>query len=191
MNFTSRTIRRISGFTMIEMIIVMTIVAILLGIGVPSYKYVTTANRMSSDINGLLGDLQFARSEAIREGQAVTVCATADGATCTGAGTAWSGGWIVFVDGPVIGTIDGTDTTLRIQKQLPSQDSLQGNHTINTITFNREGFVSGQPLGGTLTLHDSAATPNAQYTRCLSFTLIGAMSTQTSGHLTAEGNSCT
>src|SRR5215472_3186299 len=83
------------GFTLTELMVAVSIVAILLGIGVPSYRYITNSYRVSSEVNGLLGDLMYARSEAIKEGQDVTLCASADGATCSGS-TAWNAGWIVF-----------------------------------------------------------------------------------------------
>ena len=59
--------RKLAGVTLVELLTVMSIVAVLLGIAIPSYRYVTTSNRMSGEVNGLLGDLQFARVEAIRE----------------------------------------------------------------------------------------------------------------------------
>src|ERR1700674_3308449 len=91
--------RRDAGFTLIEILITITIVAILLAIAAPSFRYVTTANRASSEINGLLGDMQLARAEAIREGQTVTICATVDQATCVGPGVVlWRTGWLVFSD---------------------------------------------------------------------------------------------
>jgi len=55
------------GLSMIELISVVSIVGILLVIGVPSYRYVITSNRVSAEVNGLLMDMQFARSEAIKE----------------------------------------------------------------------------------------------------------------------------
>src|SRR5579864_2306832 len=111
------------GFTMVELVVVICIVGMLIGIGAPSYKYFTTANRISSEINGLLGDLQFARAEAIKEGQTVTVCASSDGATCSGVAT-WTTGWIAFSDSGTIGTFDAaTDVLLRVQKGLTGGDS--------------------------------------------------------------------
>jgi type IV fimbrial biogenesis protein FimT len=181
---TPRRLRR-SGFTFLELLITMTIVSILLAIGVPSFQYVTSANRASGEINGLLGDLQFARGEAIKEGQTVTVCASTDGLTCSGAPTAWNTGWIVFSDAPPIGTIEGTDSILKVQRAFSGTDTLSADHAISAVTFSREGFTKG--LGNsavTVTLHTTPV--NAQYTRCLSMTIIGALSTQINGKPTAE-----
>jgi type IV fimbrial biogenesis protein FimT len=167
------------GLTMVEMVVVMSIVGILLAIGVPSYRYVTTANRMSGEINGLLGDMQFARAEAVKEGSNVSVCATTDGATCSGTAT-WTGGWLVFTDTGAPGTVDGTDQILRIQKPMSSGDTLVADTAnFGAITFNREGFAQLLPGPVYLKLHNSTAT--AQYTRCLAITVIGAFSTQRYG----------
>ena len=57
-----------SGFTLVELLITITIATILMSIGIPSYKYVTTSNRVSGEINALLADMQFARYEAVKEG---------------------------------------------------------------------------------------------------------------------------
>ena len=59
---------RAAGFTMVEMLMTMAIATILLTIAVPSFRYVTNSNRIAGELNGLLGDLQFARAEAIKEG---------------------------------------------------------------------------------------------------------------------------
>ena len=168
------------GFTLTELVVAMGIVAILLAIGAPSYRYVTTTNRVSSEINGLLGDLQFARAEAIREGQTVSVCAAnTSGSQCSGT-ESWTNGWIVFSDSPTLGTIDGNDTVLRLQKPLASGDSLTVNTAnINAVTFTREGFALSLPGSITLKLQDSTATP--AYTRCLALTVVGAMTTQLHG----------
>src|ERR1700731_3573705 len=95
-----KSIRSAAGYTMFELVMVMSIVAILATIAIPSFQYVTASNRISSEINGLLADMRFARVEAIKEGLPVTVCASADGKTCIGNTNAgvWTSGWIVFSD---------------------------------------------------------------------------------------------
>src|SRR5215475_11557742 len=90
--------KRQNGFTMTELLVTMAIVAILLGIAVPSYRYITNSYRLSGEINSLLGDMQFARAEAIKEGRSVVVCASAAPYTSCSNSTTWNAGWIVFSD---------------------------------------------------------------------------------------------
>jgi type IV fimbrial biogenesis protein FimT len=180
--------QRGSGFTLIELMMTLTIAAILLAIGVPSFQYVTRANRAASEINALLGDMQFARGEAIKEGQTVTICAAnAAGTQCAGT-TAWNSGWIVFSDTGVIGTVDGTDAILKVQKTFSSTDNLTADNGISAVTFSREGFTASLP--GPVTFKLTTTPVNAAYTRCLSATIVGALSTQIGGKLTAEGAAC-
>ena len=166
------------GFTLTELLAVVTIVAILLSIGVPSYRYIGNSYRMSSEVNGLLGDLMFARSEAIKEGQFVTTCASADGATCSGS-TAWNTGWIVFSNGP-----NGAQPSvgvLRMQQKFTgaTPDTFTANNGVSAVTYNREGFATtaaGFP-NTTITLHDPTANP--VWSRCLWITPQGMLSTET------------
>lgn len=164
------------GFTMTELIVVVSIVGILMAVGAPSYRYVTTANRISSEVNGLLGDLQFARAEAIKQGQTVTACASVNGTSCAAGATDWRVGWIVFSDTGAIGTVNGTDAVLHMQRGFTSTDTFGSNPAVNAITFNREGFAQGLGAADTLTLHDSTAARG--YTRCLQITIVGSLATQ-------------
>ena len=183
------------GFTLTELLVVTAIVAVLLGIGVPSYRYITNSYRMSSEVNGLLGDLQFARSEAIKEGQMVTACVSRDGATCDVGSTTWQEGWIVFQDLNNDQTVDPGDTVLRVQRAFNGSDTLIPNTGVNSVTYNREGFATN-PAGGlpaTLTLHEQTAS--AAWTRCLYITLTGLAATETPASLAlnvgAPVGSCT
>jgi type IV fimbrial biogenesis protein FimT len=169
-----------AGFTLIELLVVIVIVAIMMGIGVPSFKYVTNSSRLSAEINGLLGDMQLARAEAVKEGKSVTICAaSADQTSCSNAPD-WSNGWIVYADPTAVGVPDPNDI-LRTQKALHAGDTLvDQSGTLSKATFNRAGLLSlsGMPAAGiTLTLHDSLA--NAAYTRCLVIVSQGLVTTQT------------
>jgi type IV fimbrial biogenesis protein FimT len=172
-----------SGMTLIELMITVAIVAILMAIGVPSYKYVTNANRISAEVNGLLGDLQFARAEAIKEGQTVTVCSSTNGTSCNGTATAWNSGWIVFSDVNNDQTVDAGagDTVYRMQRAFNGSDTFKADNSATAITFNREGFasVAGAAPPVTLTLRD--ATSNQKWTRCLAVKTILVLETQKPG----------
>src|SRR5450631_1275370 len=126
-----------AGFTLVELLTVITIVAILIALGMPSYRNVTDSNRISGEVNGLLGDMQYARSEAIKEGQTVTVCSstnpTAPAPTCSGTPT-WQTGWIVFSDVNGDGTVNGGDTILRVQRAFSFGDTFNANNAMNAVT---------------------------------------------------------
>jgi len=169
--------RSMSGFTLTELMMVIGISATLLVIGVPSFKYVTVSNRISTEVNGLLGDMQYARSMAIKQGLPVTVCASTDGANCN-YGTAWQNGWIVFLDSNDDQTRQASEAVLRAQGAFSSTDTfVPDNGAFTAITFNREGYAStNAAVTVTLLLHDS--TSNSAWTRCLAITPVGMLSTE-------------
>jgi type IV fimbrial biogenesis protein FimT len=171
--------KRQTGFSIMELMIVVAIVAILFAIGIPSFRYVTNANRASAEVNGLLGDLMYARAEAVRQGTAVVVCTSADGQSCANVLT-WAGGWIVCVANGA-GTCDNTTAVLRVQRLFTSTDSLNSN--VSAIGFSRVGFATGLPGVATLTLHDK--TNNSTWTRCLSVTVVGQLNV--TNHVSTPG----
>jgi type IV fimbrial biogenesis protein FimT len=171
------------GVTLFETIIAMGIFAILAAIAVPSFQYVTNANRIASEGNGLLGDLQFARAEAIKEGQAVSVCVSSDGQNCLANDYNWQKGWIVFSDLNASGKFVAGDTLLRVQSQFSGGDTFVANNNIGAVTFNREGFAAVANGTTMITLHTAPAV-NA-YTRCLTVGLVGLMAIQS-----YDGNIC-
>jgi type IV fimbrial biogenesis protein FimT len=159
-----------AGVTLIELLTVITIVAILAALGAPSYRYVTDSNRIS------------ARSEAIKEGQTVTVCSSANptavAATCSGSNS-WQSGWIVFSDPNGNATVDANEPILRVQRPFALGDTFASTPGTSAVTFNREGFALGIVNNVTVTLH--AVVPSTGSTRCLQITIVGQLTTQTSG----------
>lgn len=176
--------KRQNGFTITELLVVMAIVAILLGIGVPSYRYITNSYRLSAEVNSLSGDLQYARAEAVKEGQPVIVCTSTSGAACTN--STWNQGWIVFADlnndGQVTTGGANPESVLHVQAAFTGThpDTITPSNAVNWIRFNREGF--GTSAAGlvttTFTLVDGS-TGNAAYTRCLLLQPVGMVVIQT------------
>jgi len=168
-----------AGVTLIELLVVIAVAAILTFIAIPSYKTITTSARITGEINGLLGDMQFARAEAIKEGQSVTICISSNQITCDSSNTAWQSGWIVFQGAPT----SSAPNVLRLQAAFSGSDTLvDSGSSTSAITFGREGIIGGwysgtsaiTPSSNTLiTLHDSTA--NTHYTRCLQISPVGAM----------------
>lgn len=106
--------RRIhTGFTLIELMTALTVLAVLLAMSVPSFREFTRNNRVTAAHNDLLTAFTVARSEALKRATPVTVCASTDGATCADIKN-WAVGWIVFVDDSgVAGELDATDSLLQ------------------------------------------------------------------------------
>ena len=165
------------GVTMAELVIVMLIVAIITAIGVPLYRHVTTDNRMATEVNALLGDLEYARSEAAREGRTITVCiagSVTSPYSCAGTGTdTWQDGWIVFVDVNDNQTIASDQDVLRVQQPFTSGDTFVSDYGVNSVSFNRDGFAYTGEANVTITLTNSS--DDAVFTRCLLLSQSGMM----------------
>lgn len=85
------------GFTLIELIVTVVILAILVTLIVPSFNNASLSSKLSGFANDLVASAQLARSEAIKRNSNVTMCASEDGDTC-GTTAGWELGWIVIVD---------------------------------------------------------------------------------------------
>jgi type IV fimbrial biogenesis protein FimT len=103
------------GFTIMELMITVAVLAILMGIAVPSFSEMIRQNRLATQTNDLLTATNFARSEAVKRGSRVTLC-PANGNDCSG-NSQWSGGWLVITDdGPNVGTLDAAAGEIVLQR---------------------------------------------------------------------------
>jgi type IV fimbrial biogenesis protein FimT len=106
--------------------------------------------------NDFMSALNLARNEAVSRGRTVTMCSSASGTACTGAGTAdWSDGWIVFTDFGVAGTIEPGqgDTIVRVWGKVSTNTTVTSQGGFGFITFDRTGAVTFD--GGTGVLQDT------------------------------------
>lgn len=132
-----------SGFTIVELVIVITIMAILVAIAIPSFQQLMMTNRLASATNDLMGSLNLARSEAIRRGAWVNVGA---------AGANWKGGWRVYVDANRNGAFNaGVDEELRImQPVMPNMANFTvlGSAGVATLVSFRPDGTARDAAGG-------------------------------------------
>lgn len=131
----------VRGFTLLELLVTIAVAAILLGIAVPSYRSMVQQNTMASVANDLVGDLNYARSQAVTRGQPVYLCKSADQSTCTNAGD-WSQGWIVYSPNPDGGAQTPDDSLIRVHAAVNGQITISGDsHTEDSVSFNANGFA--------------------------------------------------
>ena len=87
---------RQQGFTLVELMVVLSIAAILFSIAVPNFNEMVERNRREGVMTDFSATIQTARSEAARSNKSVIMCASTDGAQCNS--TNWANGWILFTD---------------------------------------------------------------------------------------------
>ena len=149
-----------AGFSLIEMLVTVSILIIMATLGTASYQYLITSTRLSGEISGMLNGLKAARSEAIKRGQAVAFCPNAGGASC---GTNWAAGWNVMVNSAAM--------QLKVGDPLTHGDTLTNTGT-GYPQFTAAGYTF---FTGTLTLHDANSTSSLY--RCIVFNA-GSWATQ-------------
>ena len=151
------------GFTLIELMIVVVIVGILLGVGIPSYNSLRNNNCLVTNTNRLVATLQYARSEAAKKNADVSVRAR---------NGSWRFGFEIVTDeepgctgvDDVDGSGDCTDDAIFKIIELGCVDNinatrgLQITHTIldpgapgapgDKFTYRSSGRINNQALGG-------------------------------------------
>jgi type IV fimbrial biogenesis protein FimT len=130
---------RSRGFTLVELITAVAVLAILVALAVPNFNDATLSARLNGFANSLVASAQVARSEAIKRNSTITLCASSDGATCAASG-GWEQGWVVLTDAPAV---------LQVQQPLPPEFKV--NQTGGTANVTFPGTVVGT-TGATLTV---------------------------------------
>ncbi len=133
-----------SGFTLLELLITVVLVSVIMAIGIPSMREFTQNDRLITNINTLIGHLNYARSEAVKRSQQVSVCASNDAATCGGN---WSDGWIVYIDADADNSFTAGEEVIRVQQSLQGGNTLTATGIGTQITYDYRGFVDAASVG--------------------------------------------
>lgn len=169
---------RENGFTLIELLVTLSVAAILLAVAVPNFIAFVQNSRLASQANDLVTMLNYARSEAVKRNQRITVCSRATNTSC--ADTTWDDGLLVFADANGDGDVDGGETVLQIRQDLEGGNSLRSG--LSRVTYQSNGFSSG--FMGSFRLCDARGTASA---RAIVISNQGRVRT---GALAGEGLAC-
>lgn len=125
---------RQGGFTLIELMVTIAVLAVVLAIAVPSFQGITNRNRLTAITNEVVAAVQLTRMEAIRRNERVVMCPTTNGTTCNGAN------WMrIVVREAAVG-----GEAIREFQFAGRGISVQGSSNINTgnqLSFGSTGFA--------------------------------------------------
>ena len=147
--------KKSSGFTLIELMVVIAIASILMKLAAPSFKQLIQSNAISSNVNSFLADMRYARSESVKRGGGVIMCRSdapeAANPVCSGGagpgGNGWVSGWIIFHDVNGDGTrvaasTATTDPVLRVQAAITAIDSIAESGSSTKFIFTATGRLT-------------------------------------------------
>ena len=100
-NYLVRGTTKVSGFTLIETLIVTAIAAVLIALAAPSFGTTIDRWRVRKAVESMTSTLYYARSEAIKRGGGVGIQKnpkTTPGCTLANTNQEWGCGWFIFVD---------------------------------------------------------------------------------------------
>jgi type IV fimbrial biogenesis protein FimT len=140
--------------------------ATLLSVGIPSMKSVVNSLRVSSASSDFFSSLMLTRGEAMKRRVRVVMCKSAEGKTCTAAGT-WQQGWLVFVDSNGDGERAASEPLLQARQSMGAALRFTATSPVaKYVSYSPTGatlLVGGGFQAGTLTVcSQSAGTTNAR-----------------------------
>ncbi|GAB2621559.1 GspH/FimT family pseudopilin [Lysobacter erysipheiresistens] len=124
------------GFTLVELMITVAVLAIVVTLAAPSFSDLINRNRLTAAANEVVGALQTARMEAVRRNTRVVLCPSTDGTSCSGAD--WQR-LIAFSDADGDVTVDADDDEI-IRDMTVSTGGIVVNPSSNTATNQRISF---------------------------------------------------
>lgn len=151
-----------TGFSVIELMVVVAVIAILAALAAPSFEAVSLSSKLSSEASRLVASSALARGEAIKRNAVVTMCASSNGTSCSGR---WEQGWIV---------LHGSIPTI-IAKEQASPSGIKIDGSVTTIVFQPTGVGA---TAATLTVCKSLSG-NGDKKREIAVSLTGTTSVKT------------
>lgn len=148
------------GFTLIELMITLAVIAIVAGIAAPSFSDMIQDNRLTTTSNELLTGLAITRSEAIKRGERAAICQSDDGSSCSGNASNWHEGWVVYIDEDTDGVIDGDEDIISVHASLSSNMTLSMG--ASAISYDSDGLATNLSNILYFTLCDDRSDANKQ-----------------------------
>lgn len=129
------------GITLIEVIISLTIIAIITTTAVPSIRNMLLNSRISSNSMEFSNAIFLARSEAIKRSRSVAVCQSTNGTSCSG-NYNWASGWLVWVDTNANEALETGEEIVQIRLDANSTSTIDSTESVSVLRFLATGFLA-------------------------------------------------
>ncbi len=140
------------GFSLLELLVVLTLALALAALALPSFRMLIVRWALQTEGQALVDDLRFARTQAVMLGQPVSICPSADGATCA-THADWGRGWLVFIDPDVDRSVDSGDRLLRQHQPAAAVQSISSNGASDRAGLTYQPTGAARAAGQTVSLH--------------------------------------
>lgn len=132
------------GFTLLELMVVLAVVAILVTVGLPGFGAMARQNCTVTSANTMLTVLLATRSEALKRDRTVSLCKTDDGAACsTNPEIGWDRGYLMYLDGNDNGRRDAAEPLLKVERPLSTCAAITSSSGfINALAYDGLGRAS-------------------------------------------------
>ncbi|MFK0571729.1 GspH/FimT family pseudopilin [Endozoicomonas sp.] len=144
------------GVSLLELLVSLSIAAILIAVSAPSMKTLIINNRVANVADEVFTSLVLARSEAIKRQRTVSLCSTIDDLTCDEDDSGWHHGWLIFTDESDDGVLNGNDQLLRRVAAQSDLISISWNRGFS-LRFNSRGQTT---QAGTFRVCDQSDSNN-------------------------------
>lgn len=134
------------GFTLAELLITLTIGAVLAGAAIPAFSHLIAADRIKTAVDTFISHVQLARFEAITRDQRVTLCPSGDAMNCLTTPD-WHRGLLLFVDLDRDREHDAGEPVLRVSSALDGTVTLTSSTARKRIVYEADGTALGGSNG--------------------------------------------
>ena len=141
---TNKLRMKASGFSLVELVITLALMAAMLAVGVPAFNNVMENNALAGAANRFISSLALARSEAVTRNIEVVMCRLDSSGNACGTSGTWADGWLIWADANKDNNVQATEIVTR-DEGLDTVYTLVAlnNQFSQTITFSPIGEARG------------------------------------------------